>query len=121
MNVLAIFQTWKIIIRSFISFIFSIPFLVITSNNKAMSWIYASKVRPPIIPFHSVVTIDPFCKWGIDFIEYYMSSLDGRKYIFMAIDYFMRWVEATPTFNKPTTTTTYFFLKYDITYFGVFK
>jgi hypothetical protein len=45
-----------------------------------------------------VIIIGPFKKWGIDFNTFHLPSDRGHHYILVAINYFMRWVEAMPTF-----------------------
>jgi hypothetical protein len=47
----------------------------------------------------SVITIGLFTKWGIDYTTCNPPSTRGHRYIIVAIDYFMKWVEAMPTFK----------------------
>lgn len=49
-------------------------------------------------PLHLVVSIGPFSKWGMNFITCNPTSSDRHKYIVVAVDYFMKWAEAIPTF-----------------------
>ncbi|XP_024019753.1 uncharacterized protein LOC112091128 [Morus notabilis] len=44
----------------------------------------------------SIVTPWPFAKWGIDLIGPLHKTPGGYKYTIVAIDYFMKWVEAEP-------------------------
>jgi hypothetical protein len=62
--------------------------------------LYANKVRAPPTLLHPVITVGPFCKWGIDFMTCHPPSSNGHKYIVMAVDYFTKWVESMPTFNN---------------------
>lgn len=72
-------------------------------------------------PLHPVVSIGPFAKWGIDFTTCNPSSATGHHYIIMAVDYFIKWVEAMPTYSNNTKTTTLFLFNHIITQFGILK
>jgi hypothetical protein len=81
--------------------------------------LYANKARaPPALP-HPVITATPLCKWGIDVMTCNLPSINGHKYIVVAIDYFTKWVEAMPTFNNTADTAARFFFKHVISRFGV--
>jgi len=43
-------------------------------------------------------------KWGIDFTTCNTPSTWNHKYIIVAIDYFMKWAEAMPTFRNDSET-----------------
>jgi hypothetical protein len=47
---------------------------------------------------HLIITIDPFKKWGVDFMEIPLASFDDHKYIFVIFVYMTKWTEAMPTF-----------------------
>ena len=47
-------------------------------------------------------------KWGIDYMTCNPTSAGGHKYIIVAVDYFMKWAEAMPTFKADGETTTFF-------------
>ena len=79
------------------------------------------EARTPPAPLHPVVTVGPFCKWAIDFMECRPTSANGHKYIIVAVDYFTKWVEAMPTFNCTAETAARFFFNHVITRFGVPK
>jgi hypothetical protein len=81
--------------------------------------LYVKKARAPSTLLHPVITTDPFCKWGIDFMNLHPPSNNGHKYIVMEVDYFTKWVESMPTSNNTTDTTTHFFFNHVITRFGV--
>jgi hypothetical protein len=53
--------------------------------------LYANKARAPLALLHLVITVGPFCKWGIDFMNFHPPSSNGHKYIVVAIDYFTKW------------------------------
>jgi hypothetical protein len=71
--------------------------------------LYANKARAPPALLHPVITVGPFCKWGIDFMTCNPPSSNGHKYIVVAVDYFTKWVEAMPTFNNTADTATCIF------------
>ena len=73
---------------------------------------------PPTL-LHPVITVGPFYKWDIDFLNFHPSSSNGHKYIVMVVDYFTKWVGAMPTFNNIADTTTLFFFNHVITHFRV--
>eukprot|EP00253_Pinus_taeda_P033308 PITA_33308 len=56
--------------------------------------IYQQKMCVPPTPLHPVVTIDPFSKWGIDYMTYTPRSAGGHGYIIVFVDYFTKWAEA---------------------------
>jgi hypothetical protein len=80
---------------------------------------YAKKARAPPALLHPVITVSPFCKWGIDFITCNPPSNNGHKYIVVVVNYFTKWVESMPTFNNTTDTATRFFFNHVISRFGV--
>ena len=53
------------------------------------------KYMPPM-PLHTMTSPWPFSTWGIDIIgKIHPTTSSGHKFIFVAIDYFTKWVEAT--------------------------
>ena len=70
---------------------------------------------------HPVIAIGPFSKWGVDFTTCHPPSAQGHKYIIVAIDYFMKWAEAMPTYLNDGKTTTLFTFNHIIARFGVPK
>ena len=81
--------------------------------------IYTNKACTPPSLIHPVITAGPFYKWGIDFMTFNPTSSNGQKYIVIEVDYFTKWVEAMPTFNNTTDTTSCFFFNHVISHFGV--
>jgi transposase InsO family protein len=66
-----------------------------------------------------VVFVGPFAKWGIDFMTCHPHSARGHGYIIVAVDYFMKWAEAMPTFDNTGKTATLFIFNHIIAHFGV--
>ena len=48
-------------------------------------------------PLHPIITIGPFTKWGLDFMDCIPASAGGHHHIIVAVDYFTKWAEAMPT------------------------
>jgi hypothetical protein len=70
----------------------------------------------PMIP---IITVGPFSKWGIDYTTCNPPFTRGHHYIIVAIDYFMKWVEAMPTFKDDGETATLFFFNQIIARFNI--
>ena len=83
--------------------------------------LFAPKAQTPPALLHPVVTVGPFCKWAIDFMECRPTSANGHKYIVVAVDYFTKWAEAMPTFNCTAETAARFFFNHVITRFRIPK
>ena len=45
---------------------------------------------------HSIITVGPFTKWGIEFMDCKPASAGGHHHIIVAVDYFMKWEEVIP-------------------------
>jgi transposase InsO family protein len=82
-------------------------------------YLYANKAHAPPSFLHTSITVDPLCKWAIDFMTCHPPSSNGHKYIVMEVDYFTKWDEGMPTFSNTTDTTTRFFFNHVITCFRV--
>ena len=70
-------------------------------------------------PLHPIIYVDPFAKWGIDFITFNPHLVGGRGYIILAVDYFTKWAEAMPTFAVDGKTVATFIFNHVISHFGV--
>ena len=51
------------------------------------------------LPLTSIVAVEPFDIWGIDFMGPFPKS-KGKEYILVAIDYVTKWVEAEALTNN---------------------
>jgi hypothetical protein len=80
---------------------------------------YNQKIRSHPAPFHPVVSIGPFAKWGIDFMTCHPHSARGHGYIIVVVDYFTKWAEAMSTFDNTGKTIELFLFNHVITFFGV--
>jgi hypothetical protein len=89
------------------------------SKNAHPVQVFHKKARTHPAPLHPIVTIDPFSKWGIDFMQCKPTSAGGHGYIIIVVDYFTKWVEAMPTFLNDGRTATLFIFNHIITHFGV--
>jgi hypothetical protein len=76
-------------------------------------------MRAHLAPMFIVITVGPFTKWGIDYTTCNLSSARGHRYIIVIVDYFMKWVEAMPTFKHDGETTTLFLFNQIIARFDV--
>jgi hypothetical protein len=71
-----------------------------------------------IAPLHPVITIGPFTKWGVEFVDCNPTLARGHKHIMMVVDYFTKWAEAMPTV-KSDRKTTFFVFNQNIIRFGI--
>ncbi|XP_021764709.1 uncharacterized protein LOC110729288 [Chenopodium quinoa] len=63
----------------------------------------------------------PFAKWGINILRPYTPASGQRRYVFVAVDYFTKWVEAEAVRGIKWTDVSAFIWKNIITRFGVLK
>jgi hypothetical protein len=71
-----------------------------------------------LYPLHPIVSINPFIKWGIDFMQCKTTSAGRDSYI-IVIDYFTKCAESMPTFINDDCTATLFVFNHIIICFGV--
>ena len=64
-----------------------------------------------LAPLHPIITVGPFTKWVADFMDCNPASTRGHHHIIVAVDYFMKWVEAMPTIKYDSETAAHFVLK----------
>ena len=77
------------------------------------------KKRTHPAPLHLVIFIDPFAKWGIEFMHCKPTSARGHGYIIVAMDHFTKWDEAMPTYAEAGKTAALFLFNHIIARFGV--
>ena len=83
--------------------------------------IFSPKMCMHPAPLHPIVSIGPFAKWGIDFTTCNPPSATRHHYIIVAVDYFMKWAEAMPTYNNDAKTLALFLFNHVIAKFDVPK
>ena len=83
--------------------------------------LYTRKMRSHPALLFPIVTVGPFMKRGIDYVTCNPASAGGHKYIIVAMDYFMKWVEAMPTFKADGETTNFFMFSQIRARFGIPK
>ena len=71
--------------------------------------LYTRKVQSHPAPLFSIISVGPFMKWGIDYATFNPVLNGGHKHIIVAVDYFMKWEEATPTFKADGETASFSF------------
>ena len=72
-------------------------------------------------PLHPIITVGPFTKWGLDFMDCNPALAGGHHHIIVVIDYFTKWAKAMPTIKADSETTTHFIFNHIITQFGITK
>ncbi|XP_017984296.1 PREDICTED: uncharacterized protein LOC108663596 [Theobroma cacao] len=62
--------------------------------------VYANRIHAPPVPLHVFTAPWPFSMWGMDAIGLITpKAYNGHRFILVAIDYFMKWVEAASYAN----------------------
>jgi hypothetical protein len=70
--------------------------------------VFTQKLRLHPSHLHPVVTIGPFTKWGVDFVDCNPTSVGGHQNIIVDADYFTKWVEAMPIVKSDGKNTSFF-------------
>ena len=61
----------------------------------------------------------PFAQWGLDIVGPFLRATGNRKWLFVGIDYFTKWVEAEPLSNIRDIDAKRFIWRNIITRFGI--
>ena len=83
--------------------------------------VFACNMCSKPAPLHPIITVGLFTKWGLDFMDCNPALAGGNHDIIVAIDYFMKWVEAMPTVKSDSETAAHFVFNQIITQFGIPK
>jgi hypothetical protein len=83
--------------------------------------IFSQKMRADPAPMFPFIIVGPLTKWGIDFTTFHPASTRGHRYIIVVVEYFIKWVEAMPTFNNDGETAALFIFNQIIARFGILK
>jgi hypothetical protein len=70
--------------------------------------VFTRKMCSHLSPLHPVITIGPFTKLGVDFMDCNLASVGGHQHIIMVVDYFTKWVETMPTIKSNGKTVAFF-------------
>jgi hypothetical protein len=70
---------------------------------------------------HPIITIGPFTKWGVDFMDCNPTLTGGNKHIIVVMDYFTKWEEAIHTIKSDGKMTTFFVFNQIIAWFEISK
>ena len=70
-------------------------------------------------PLHPVITVYPFTKWGVDFVNCNPTSTGGHQHIIVVINYFNKWVEEMPTVKSDGNIFSFFVFNQIIARFGI--
>ena len=81
--------------------------------------LFYPKKRTHPAPLHPVIVVGPFAKCGIDYMHYKPTSAGGHGYIIVAVDYFIKWAEARPTYAEYGKTAALFLFTHVIAIFRV--
>ena len=70
--------------------------------------VFARNIHSCSAPLHPFITVGPFTKLGIVFMDCNPASTGGHHHIIVVVDYFMKWVEAIPTIKFDDEITAHF-------------
>ena len=82
---------------------------------------FARNMRSRPAPLHPIITVGPFTKWGLNFMDCNLDSSRGHHHIIMDVDYFTKWAKAMPTVKSNGETAAHFVFNQIITRFGISK
>jgi hypothetical protein len=70
-------------------------------------------------PFHPVITVGPFTKWGVDFVDCNPTLAGGHQDIIMVVEYLNKWVKAKTIVKSNGKTATFFIFNQIIIRFSI--
>ncbi|XP_021754890.1 uncharacterized protein LOC110720188 [Chenopodium quinoa] len=80
---------------------------------------FSTLIHRPANSLSAISSPLPFAKWGMDILGPYTPASGQRRYVFVAVDYFTKWVEAEAIRGIKWTDALAFIWKSIITCFGV--
>ena len=80
---------------------------------------FAPVQRAPSTIMTPIVSPLPFSTWGMDILGPFPKATGQRKYLFVAVDYFTKWVEAEVVASITTDEVRKFIWRNIITRFGI--
>ena len=63
--------------------------------------VFACNMYSKPAPLHPIITVDPFTKWGLNFMDCNPASVRGHHHIIVAVEYFMKLAKAMPIVKSP--------------------
>ena len=81
-------------------------------SYSALIWAHTERLMVIFCPW-------PFTKWGIDIIGPLPTTLEGLKFVVVAVDYFTKWVEDIPLSTITEKNLTKFIHEHIIYRFGI--
>ena len=83
--------------------------------------VFARNMHSCPTPLHPIITIDPFTKWEVDFMDCKPNLAGGYHHIIVDVDYFMKWEEDMPTIKYDGDAASHYVFNHIITQFGIPK
>ena len=53
--------------------------------------VFTQNMHSKLAPLHPIITVGPFTKWGLDFMDCNPALARGHHHIIVAVDYFTKW------------------------------
>jgi hypothetical protein len=80
---------------------------------------FTQKKRSHPSPLHPVITVGPFTKWGLDFVDCNPTSARENQHIIVVIEYFIKLGEVIFKFKSDGKTADFFVFNQIIARFGI--
>jgi hypothetical protein len=81
--------------------------------------VFTWNMRSHPTPLHPVVTVSPFTKWGVNFVDCKPTLDGGHQHIVVVVYYFTKWDEAMPTIKSDGKTIFFFMFNQIIARFRI--